>query len=915
MSPPWICTACRSFLATQPDGLCCPTCATIVPLVDGIACFSGVPAAGTGDEAAYQRFLLARSRYPVRDAYAAFQPFNEAGRTWQVFRERLAALLRPGDIILDLANRSGWTGAELAAAFPAQMVISCWEGDSDVLGHRGYRYWYGGDRRPANLHLAFIAAAPPLPLADGVVRVVHGHDLLHHCGPEIFPEVLRVLDDEGCALFPHVHTADAEPDPWFRREGTLRHAAEYRARLAELVGPGRCGLVLGEATLFTGMVAGRPSLAESAAMVDYNAIVAIVPERWVDGGLGVASGLPADHAASVVLLNPLLTIDPADGRITLAPDAESLPGHLLPRHPVYARHLRARLPERLGHAARLLCYWAERLPTVGDIALRLGMDRERMQVLLAELQHADVVWVGALDPSTARLQRCHASGADLPTVEADHPQALWRRAVDCFPDRPCLVFGEGEACLSYAQADGVVRAIARRMARAGIDAGSAVLVADGLGVESLLFIWAATLRSATVVVCDPEGGPPALHGLSIAAVFARTAGWAVAGAALLGPDGSVPPGWTALPSWYEDGDLTGDDPVSTPIAGQAGVVLFTSGSTGTPKGVQLSWSAVARSARQIARHYRWSEEDRLLSLGGLHTMSGLRNPCFATVAAGAAVIVPEEGAAATALTIAGTICARGVSVLGAAPATLQGLLAVGERIADLVPLRLVLCTGSRLPPDLRRRFSERFTALVCNYYGLTETCGFCFGDDPDGVGGEDIGRPVDALIRVVDAQGDDVPRGEAGELLIHSANLMLGYVGQDRRRTDDHWYRTGDLARITCEGRCVLVGRLREILKNPHGEIVSCREVEDALLSLPGVADAAVLPSADGDGLERSVAWVVAATPPDDPEAWLAALREALFLRLGAKRMPSRILLRADLPRSSNGKLRRELLDIAENRT
>ena len=75
-----------------------------------------------------------------------------------------------------------------------------------------------------------------------------------------------------------------------------------------------------------------------------------------------------------------------------------------------------------------------------------------------------------------------------------------------------------------------------------------------------------------------------------------------------------------------------------------------------------------------------------------------------------------------------------------------------------------------------------------------------------------------------------------------------------------------------------------------------------------------VLPVDGGDGLERSLAWVVADDAPSDPRAWLACLREALFSRLGAKRMPGEIRLCETIPRSSNGKLRREELSPAGNR-
>ena len=290
MPTSWSCPACSSRLLETRQALVCHGCQASYPTEDGIADFrrqaraSPLPTGGTTADAAYERFLQARSRRGQRDHYAAFQPFNESARTWRAFAALLREHLRDGDAILDLHNRTGWTGAELASESPRQRITSLWEGDRDVLGARGYRYWYGRGRAPANLAIAFADPAAPLPLSAGSQALVHGYDVLHHRDLEPFiAAVMRVLAPGGCALFPHVHTADAEPRPWFRRGGELRTTEDIQRTLDRLLGDGpHRAVILGEASLFRGMVSDSAPLLDGAGSTgDYNAFVAIVPRDWI----------------------------------------------------------------------------------------------------------------------------------------------------------------------------------------------------------------------------------------------------------------------------------------------------------------------------------------------------------------------------------------------------------------------------------------------------------------------------------------------------------------------------------------------------------------------------------------------------------------------------------------------------------
>ena len=904
MQIPWRCVACGGDLDQVGDSLNCSECGASYDLRDGFAFFDGGPAEQDLDQAAYQQFLLSRARMKIRDQYAAFQPFNEANRTWLAFKHLIERVLEPGDIILDIGNRTGWTGAELAAAFPEQIVLSCWDGDRDVLGHRGYRYWFGSHDKPSNLHFAFLPLQKKLPLANKSVKLVHGHDVLHHLELQRFlPELQRVLDKRGCALFPHVHTSDAEPDPWFQRGGTLRSCAEYRETFERICNDKQMVEVIGEARLFTKMADGGISLGGPSAAHDWNAIVGLFPVSWKHQTLSLHAPDKLINQDDVLLVNPLVTVDPTDGTVSVDATPNAYAEYLLTRHPVYCDTLQKSLLKRLTESQRLIMYWAHRMPNLGAIADKLKIPFKQLSKDCEILRDAELLAVKKIDPTSARLQRSHIQGNDLPCVNEDHPQILWDRAVTCFPDKPCLIMSSLEAQLSYAEANEVVEAMARRMRALNFKTGDAVLIAFDCSIETLLFVWASVMRNVTVVVCDPQAEVPnAIKELSVKAVFANNDKWRIDGAVHICPDESNLSGWTPMPEWYQDEDFAGPDPRMSPSDSQAvGAILFTSGSTNKPKAVQLSWSGLARSARNLAHHYEWSDTDRLLNLGGLHTMSGLRNPAFAAISVGAAIVEPPGMNAMHAVSITEIINQHAVSVLGAAPATLQTILTLGDRAGRLEQLRLALLTGSQLPLCLRTRFNQQYPdTKICNYYGLTETCGFCLGDRIEDDHYEGIGVPVDALLKIIDESGNELERGQEGELLIHSSSMMIGYLGAEPLASSA-WYHTGDLARMTNDGACMLVGRKRDIVKNNFGEIVSCAEITDTILDCEGVLDAAVTASTDAQGLECARAWIV----PENTNAtheWLDELRLNLFERLGPRKTLSYMELCEAIPRTSNGK-------------
>ena len=175
-----------------------------------------------------------------------------------------------------------------------------------------------------------------------------------------------------------------------------------------------------------------------------------------------------------------------------------------------------------------------------------------------------------------------------------------------------------------------------------------------------------------------------------------------------------------------------------------------------------------------------------------------------------------------------------------------------------------------------------------------------------------IGYPIDSVFRIVNREGADVPDCEAGELWIYNTNLMEGYLNdplKTQKVFSGKWFRTGDLALRNCDGTISLVGRLKDIIKNPQGEIVSFAEVEEAIQQMDDVADVAVCSSSAADGSEYLYAFIVPKTDRSKSgDEWIGHLRVALLEKLGTKKLPSYIYLADSIPRNSNGKVLREKL-------
>lgn len=343
-------------------------------------------------------------------------------------------------------------------------------------------------------------------------------------------------------------------------------------------------------------------------------------------------------------------------------------------------------------------------------------------------------------------------------------------------------------------------------------------------------------------------------------------------------------------------------------------ILFTSGTTGVPKGVMTTHE------QNIRVFSSWSEivglraGDRYLIVNPFFHAFGYKAGWLACIVRGA-TILPEP------VFEVETICRRieedRVTVLPGPPAIFQSMLTSPSRATrDLSSLRLVVTGAAAIPVVLiERMFHELKLETVLTAYGLTESCGVATmcrqGDTPEIIA-TTSGRAIDGVeVRIVDAQGQEVPRGETGEIVVRGYNVMKGYFEEPERTaeavTNDGWLLTGDIGVMDAQGNIRITDRMKDMFI-VGGFNAYPAEIEGLLARHPAIAASAVIGAPDERLGEVGVAFVVLRPGAEaSQEELIAWSRE----NMANYKVPRRFIFVDELPRNASGKvLKFELRDL-----
>jgi benzoate-CoA ligase len=336
--------------------------------------------------------------------------------------------------------------------------------------------------------------------------------------------------------------------------------------------------------------------------------------------------------------------------------------------------------------------------------------------------------------------------------------------------------------------------------------------------------------------------------------------------------------------------------------------LYSSGSTGRPKGTVHVHASLIETAKRYAVPVLGIEEtDIVYSAAKLFFAYGLGNALTFPMAVGATSVLTAERPSPALVTR--MLREHRPTIFCGVPTLYNVMLAA----ADLPPpqelaLRRCVSAGEPLPADIGRRWAARIGVDILDGIGSTEMLHIFLSNWPGDVRYGTTGRPVPGYeLKIVDEEGQPVRRGDIGDLLVSgptAAALYWNNRGRSRTTFLGPWTRTGDKYYEDGDGYYVYCGRSDDMMK-VSGMFVSPAEVESALIAHDDVLEAAVVGAADGDGLIKPKAFVVAKPGIPAADALAAALEQHTKGRLPAFKCPHWIVFLDELPKTATGKIQR----------
>ena len=337
------------------------------------------------------------------------------------------------------------------------------------------------------------------------------------------------------------------------------------------------------------------------------------------------------------------------------------------------------------------------------------------------------------------------------------------------------------------------------------------------------------------------------------------------------------------------------------------MIIYTSGTTGLPKGVVLTHRNLVRHVESATEFLDYDEND--VSLGVLpafHVLGSVITMVLPLICGAHAVFQPRfvpRGVVAA-------IPRHRVTIICAVPAMYRAIVSVSDAAGtDYSSLRYCVAGGAALGHSIAGDFERVFGIPLLEGYGLTETSPVIALNHPDGMVRGSVGRPLSwAEVKIADDDGQEVPAGEEGELLVRGDCVMQGYHNNPEADaeafTADGWFRTGDIARIDENGYIFITGRKKELIIS-GGENISPAEIEDVIAGHPAVADAGVVAIPDKARGEAPKAFVVLHPETECTERDIIDHCRRCLPRI---KCPKAVEFIDEMPRNPTGKIMRRLL-------
>ncbi len=496
--------------------------------------------------------------------------------------------------------------------------------------------------------------------------------------------------------------------------------------------------------------------------------------------------------------------------------------------------------------------------------------------------------------------------ADLVEVAANRQQAA-----------PALVVTADRVELSYRDLVRLVDDLAGQLTRGGLLPGDRVALRAASNAEFVVGLLAASRADLIVVPLDPA--------LPVSDQRARSE---AAGARVILVDGAGPDGESMLPCWPIAVSVgrngadpsarldtsTQPNPVNSAPDGlqpDDAMIMFTGGTTGLPKMVPWTRANIAGSVRAIIADYGLGPQDTTVAVMPLYHGHGLIAALLSSLVSGGTVLLPARGRF-SAHTFWEDIDAVGATWYTAVPTIHQILLernktdAAGRRPAKL---RFIRSCSAPLTPEAAQALHDVFSAPVVCAFGMTEathqvsTTSIGSDENPAATAGL-VGHSTGPKIRIAGSDGLPLPAEAVGEVWLHGATVVRGYLGDPAitaANFTEGWLRTGDLGSLSVEGELTIRGRIKELI-NRGGEKISPERVEGVLASHPDVLEVAVFGVPDELYGETVAAVIV---PRESAAPTSTELAEFCRERLAVFEVPASFREASALPHTAKGSLDR----------
>ncbi len=499
----------------------------------------------------------------------------------------------------------------------------------------------------------------------------------------------------------------------------------------------------------------------------------------------------------------------------------------------------------------------------------------------------------------------------------DGPHAAWtiasyvREGARRWPEREYL--RHGNESLTYAETWRRIASIATWLDARGIGRGDRVVMVTENRIETVLMFFAVAQIGAIAVILHPQMKPEGLRRI-LEQTEPKLGLLEQSTASLREEFGEIPLVWADGGVRTPFAELIATpEPKHVPFPGidqDPAFLVFTSGSTGTPRGVILTHDNVHFVSAAIQARLQYRAEDRVAIFLPLSFDYGLYQLFYAALA-GASVFIGRPEMAGPELPR--ILAAQEISVLPGVPTLFGGLIKMQRyRPVALPKLRVITNTGDHLPQSYIQSLRELFPqAQVFPMYGLTECkrVSILLPEELEAKP-ESVGRALDGTeVFAMDANGHRLPPGETGELCVRGRHLALGYwrapeetakrykfIGEGHSRV----LVSGDFGSVDAEGFLHFHGRSDFLIKH-KGHRLSPAEVEEEACRILDVVAAGCVKDEARDQLCLFVSVSDAAFDE-------AKLIQALSAKLEPAKVPNRVILLPELPKTGNQKVDRKAL-------